>query len=316
MMSVLDKTPMQPSLLETLPGTCTSVLRLDRIDESGSGNKFFKLKYNLSRARALGYRRLASFGGAWSNHIHALAQAADCAGMGSVGIIRGEPGPDRNPMLVEAEEAGMELHFLTRAQYRRRHDSGFLAELTARFPDCYWLPEGGSNLQGVRGCMDIADYLDPRAEIVVVPCGTAATLAGLAAACPDRRVIGVSVLKGGFDLADSVNRHLEGLCDAGIIQSVPRNWSIAHGFHCGGYARVNRELVHFMEDFELRYGIALEPVYSGKMFYALNAWMESGKMNRSTALTAVHTGGMQGLRGMQSRINHFRRAAEPDRHCA
>lgn len=291
-------------------GFSVSVTRLDQADALGTGNKYFKLKYNLQRARDEGYHQLLSFGGAYSNHIHALALAGQQWGMATVGVIRGEAVQPLNPTLADAQAAGMQLHFVSRQQYRDKHQALFKQALQQQFPDSYWLPEGGSNVLGVRGCMDIAGLIDPEAELIVLPCGTAATLAGVAAACPDRQVLGVSVLKNAHDLEERVQGYLTQLCDAGYIDAIPNNWSINHDYHCGGYAKVSPELAAFINDFEQQTQIPLEPVYSGKMFYAVNQLLKTGGIDTATPLAAIHTGGLQGLRGMRSTIRQ-RLAASP-----
>lgn len=279
------------------------VLRLDKIDDIGSGNKYFKLKYNLQQARNDGYQRLISFGGAYSNHIHALALAGAKQGFETVGLIRGERTEPLNDTLKDAVDAGMQLHYLTRTDYRRRHDPDFIDQLSQQFPGCYWIPEGGSNLLGVRGCMDIADYIDDTTQLIILPCATAVSLAGVAAACPRQKVLGISVLKNAFDLEYRVSAYLKELVDAGFLQKQPENWSIQHGYHCGGYARVNIALSEFMQQFERDTDIPIEPVYSGKMFYAIHELLADGTIDGATHIVAIHTGGMQGLRGLRTTLS-------------
>lgn len=303
------------SLLQPIEGTSITVLRLDQRDATGSGNKAFKLTYNIDAAKAAGLSRLISFGGVWSNHIHALALAGRQHQMQTIGLIRGEPGEPLNAMLSDAEAAGMQLHFLSRSDYRRRQDPDFLAELSREFPLCYWIPEGAANLEGVRGCMDIGRLLPADADIVVLPCGTAATLAGVAAACPNKQVIGISVLRGAVDLPCRVRAYLDELYCAGHIDTVPDNWTIMQDYHCGGYARVNRELVEFIAHFQQRTGIATEPVYSAKMFFALRHLLASGQIAGDARVAAIHTGGMQGLRGMQETLRRFS-TSQTERCCA
>lgn len=289
-----------------------TVLRLDRLDTLGCGNKLFKLRYNLEAARRGGFQRLVSFGGAWSNHIHALAHIARDAGFSSVGLIRGEMSGPLNPTLSEAKAAGMQLHFLSRSDYRRRYDKDFLSQLQSEFPCSYWIPEGGSNIEGVLGCMDIANYIEADADCVVLPCGTAATLAGVAAACPDKRVMGVAVLKGATHLDEQVRGFHEILCRDGVIDRMPDNWSIFHDWHHGGYAKVSTELAYFIQEFEQRNNIPLEPVYSGKMFFGLQQLLHTGEVGASQQVTAIHTGGLQGLRGKLPQLQRRRLAPVTD----
>lgn len=305
MIGTNNATAVSTPPLQRIAGTNVSVLRLDCLDEIGSGNKSFKLKYNLERAREEGYRRLISLGGAWSNHIHALALIGNHYDFDTVGLIRGERQDPLNETLSDAVAAGMELHFLSRSEYRQRNEQEFIRQWQARFPDCYWIPEGASNTLGVRGCMEIADYADPESELIIVPCATASTLAGLSAGAPDREIVGVSVLKGAEDLRERVMACHVNLLREGYIDHMPENWSIVHDFHCGGYARLDARLAAFLHHFQRDSDIPIEPVYSGKMFFAINQLINTGQIRSSTRITAIHTGGMQGLRGMRAKLQRY-----------
>ena len=136
-----------------------NVLRLDKIHPTVHGNKWFKLKGNIEQIRRLGLNRVVSFGGAYSNHIYALAAVGELLGFETTGFIRGEIVKPLNPVLAFASRAGMKLISLSRADYRRKHEPEFLRQLLSEFGECYVLPEGGSNLLAVRGCEEIVDYL-------------------------------------------------------------------------------------------------------------------------------------------------------------
>lgn len=285
-----------------LQGAPVTVVRLDQVDDSQSGNKFFKLKYNLQHVKLEGYERVISFGGAYSNHIHALALAGRESGIDTVGIIRGEERYPLNPTLADAVTAGMRLRYISRQRYREKQAPDFLQQLQEEFPNSYILPEGGSNLLGVRGCLDIKKYINQEAGLVLLPCGTGATLAGVAASLPECQVVGISVLKNALDLEERVAEYLSELLREGYIQHIPQNWAIRHEFHCGGYAKVNTGLAGFIDQFFSDTGIPVEPVYTGKMFYALEQMLQQGEIEATTPVTAIHTGGLQGLRGMESNI--------------
>lgn len=292
-------------------GIRLDVLRLDKLQPLSAGNKIFKLKNNIRHAQTEGYSALASFGGAYSNHIHALALAGQAAGMRTVGFIRGEPQAVLNDTLQDAVQAGMTLHYLSRSEYRQRNSPAWLASLEHRYPDAYFIPEGGSNSLGVQGCMEIVSHIQYHCgddyDVVAVPCGTAATLAGLAAAAPDKKLWGFPVLKNAHFLEQTIQDYLAAL---GVRQAT--NWTLFHDYHGGGYAKINRQLALFIEAFEKNFNIPLEPVYSGKMFYGLQQLMLSSPELLGTLLPegarviAIHTGGMQGLRGMKDRLASLR----------
>jgi 1-aminocyclopropane-1-carboxylate deaminase len=220
-------------------------------------NKARKLKYNLIAAREQGHDTLATYGGAFSNHIRATAIAGHAHGFQTVGIIRGEERLPLNPVLRTAVDHGMRLSYLDRTAYRRK-------EIPPGLGRCYLLPEGGSNELAVRGCAELGAELDGY-DVVAVPVGTGGTLAGLAAGLAHGVALGFSVLKGGDFLTgqvDALQRRTYG--------EVRGRWRIETGFHCGGYARTTPELLDFLADFEARRDIRLDPVYTGKMVYGLH----------------------------------------------
>ncbi|MEU9334320.1 pyridoxal-phosphate dependent enzyme [Streptomyces sp. NPDC048290] len=250
------------------------------------GNKWRKLAPNLAAAAG---RTVLTFGGAYSNHLRATAAAGRLLGLPTVGVVRGDElaGGPLNPSLARCAADGMRLHFIDRSMYRRKAEPATRAAIlrAAGAEDAFVIPEGGSDERAVRGCVALGEELRGTADVVAVACGTGGTLAGLAAGlAPDQRALGVPVLKGGF-LADEV-RALQTAAFGG-----PRGaWSLADGFHCGGYARVPRELEAFAYDFEQRHGLAVERLYVAKLLHALVALTEAGAFPRGTRLTAVVTG--------------------------
>jgi 1-aminocyclopropane-1-carboxylate deaminase len=219
-------------------------------------NKARKLKYNLVAAREQGHDTLATYGGAFSNHIRATAIAGQAHGFKTVGIIRGEEHLPLNPVLRTAVEHGMRLSYLDRSAYRRK-------EIPDDLGPCYLLPEGGSNELAVRGCAELGAQIDGF-DVVAVPVATGGTLAGLAAGLEHGLALGFSVLKGGDFLTGRVAEH-----QRRTYGEVRGSWRIETGFHCGGYARTTPELLDFIADFEACQGIRLDPHYTGKMVYGL-----------------------------------------------
>ncbi|MFT3929954.1 MAG: pyridoxal-phosphate dependent enzyme [Spongiibacteraceae bacterium] len=286
-----------------------SLWRLDLLDVGASGNKLFKLAENLQAARREGYSRILSFGGAFSNHIHALALAGQAAGFATVGIIRGEEAARDNPTLRDAAAAGMQLHFVDRDTYRALTQEGqkdpqnqpFLRDLLARIGPCYIVPEGGANGLGVQGCVALGQAIAGmaiRPDVVALPTATGSTLAGIVAGLSGHcEVRGIAVLKGGSFIAEQVRGHLRALDVAGSGAEDCTAWRIELDHHCGGYARTPPPLLSFVEQFTQATGVGVEPVYSGKMLYAIHQWVECGEFAEGTRLLAVHTGGMQGARG-------------------
>ena len=273
-------------------GVELKVLRLDLVHPLVSGNKWFKLKHNLALALRQGHDTVLSFGGAYSNHLVALAAAAKLSGLRSIAVVRGEPVAPLNPALAFMQQQGMLLHWVSRSDYRRKHEDSFKQALHAQFGEFFAIPEGGGNRLGLSGTAEIAKYLQfcspHKAAYVMLACGTAATMAGILTALQGRqRVLGVSVLKGEDTLSAQVSAWLE---EQG--QEAPCAWDVLGNFHCGGYAKTSVELLQVMSRFSQLSGIELEPVYTGKMIYALYSLVEQGYFAQGSEIIAIHTGGL------------------------
>lgn len=273
-------------------GVRVLVKRDDLIHPLITGNKWRKLRRNLAAAKQDGHRTLLTFGGAFSNHIHAVASAGKLFGFDTIGIIRGEPCSPLNPILTHAVAAGMRLHYLDRETYRRKDEPELFAQLQARFGRFLLIPEGGSNSEGVAGCRDIVTEINlqlrGRYDAVICACGTGATLAGMVAAlAPDKKAVGISVLRGHHGLDADVAHWI-----ADDPRSMRAAWRIHHDFHHGGYAKHTPELLAFVQSFQARQGTPIEPVYTGKMFYALYELIKAGIFARGSTVVAVHTGGV------------------------
>ena len=282
-----------PSPLEELPdgrltraGVRLYLKRDDLISPEIPGNKWRKLKYNLTAARAQGHRVLLTFGGAYSNHIRATAAAGHYFGFATIGVIRGEEHLPLNPSLDYAARHGMRLVYLDRATYRDKMSPDVIAGLRGRFGDFYPLPEGGSNAAALRGCAEIPGEISQPFDLICCPCGTGGTLAGLAhGLAAGQRALGFSVLKGGQFLAGDV-RSLQ----RAAFGAPSENWSIYHDFHFGGFAKRDPVLDEFITDFEKRHALALDWVYTAKMMYGLFALVQRGALRPGTVAVALITG--------------------------
>ncbi len=272
-----------------------SVLRADLVDPLLSGNKFFKLKYNLLEAKRLGHTCLLSFGGVWSNHLHALAAAGQRFGFSTIGIVRGEPEAATSACLKDVITQGMQLHFVSRTEYQNKNTPEFIAGLRQQFGDFFLIPEGGANRAGIRGCQELLPHgVDSTFTHIALACGTGTTMTGLITSTTVP-VIGIQVLKGtGYLQAEIANLLLQ----HNLYPTAP--WTVLDEFHGGGYARVNSDLSTFINNFSKASNIPLEPVYSGKLFQALNKLVTSSYFPDDSRILAIHGGGLQGNRGFFS----------------
>ena len=269
-------------------GIVVSVKRIDLVHPHIAGNKFYKLKYNLQAAREQGKTLLISFGGAYSNHIHALAHAAHEYGFQALGIIRGQELAEQplNPTLQDAANLGMQLQFISRADYRQKHTPAFLQAALNQYPHAYVIPEGGSNALAIQGCEEILSAADKHNfDVICCAVGTGGTLAGLInASATQQRLIGYAALK-----TDHLSAEI-------MRMTHKRQWQIFSEEVFGGYGRFNAELLDFIANTQARNDLPLDPVYTGKAFYRLSQHIAEGLFAPNSRILFIHTGGLQGHR--------------------
>lgn len=275
-------------------GITLSIKREDKNHHFVSGNKLRKLKYNLLEAQRQGKKALLTFGGAYSNHIAATAAAGKLTGFKTIGVIRGDELATKirqNPTLRFAKSCGMDFHFVSREMYRQKENLDFQNELVNRFgSEVYILPEGGTNQLAVKGCQEILKPDDAQFDVICTAVGTGGTISGLInASFPHQQVLGFPALKGDF-LGDIIKKYTK-----------KENWQLVNDFHFGGYAKVNDELIRFLNDFNKKTTIPLDPIYVGKMIFAIFALANQGFFKPNTKILAIHTGGLQGIESINEK---------------
>jgi 1-aminocyclopropane-1-carboxylate deaminase len=267
-------------------GVLLHVKREDLNHPFVSGNKWWKLKYNLEQASRLGKDTLLTFGGAYSNHIYATAAAAREAGLKSIGVIRGEETLPLSPTLSFAIECGMELHYISREKYQEKIEKKFHDELHNKYGDFYMLPEGGTNDLAIKGVQEFARKLGQLADYVCCAVGTGGTLAGLVKEISSfTTVLGFSSLKGGF---------LKREVATWLGDSESSNWDVINEYHFGGYAKHDRSLLDFISYQENTNQLPLEHVYTGKCLFGIYDLVEKGYFRKGSKILFIHTGGLQG----------------------
>ena len=263
-----------------------TIKRLDLIHPQISGNKFFKLKYNLLAAQQQGFSQVLTFGGAFSNHIAATAFAAQYFGFQSIGMIRGEELASQqfNPTLQAAHDLGMQLNFVSRSEYRLRHQVEYLQQLQQQYPQAFIIPEGGSNALAIQGTQEILSPDDlENYDVICCAVGTGGTLAGIIESSSEQQhVLGFSALKGDF-LKHDIQQWTD-----------KSNWSLTDAYCCGGYAKITPKLLQFMQQFEQQHHIPLEQVYTAKMMMGLLDLIQHHHFSAHTRILVIHTGGLQG----------------------
>ena len=268
------------------------IKREDLLHPYISGNKFRKLKYNLVQAKKEKKETLLTFGGAFSNHILAVAAAGKEKGFKTIGIIRGEELKDKivkNPTLQKAKDFGMVFEFVDREIFKERSSPKFIQQLTEKFGDFYLIPEGGTNELAIKGCEEILTETDEKFDYICCSVGTGGTISGLINCSKNsQQVLGFSALKGVFLRED--------ICKF-VFKS---NWDLIADYHFGGYAKVSIELILFINDFYQKHKVPLDPIYTGKMLFGVMDLINKNYFPENSKILVIHTGGLQGITGMNN----------------
>ncbi len=266
-----------------------------------SGNKWRKMKYNIIEAKRQGFDTILTFGGVFSNHIHATAAVGKEFGFKTIGIIRGEENSISNNTLSSAKEMGMQLHFISRSNYRLKNEKSFQNELIRKYGHIYIVPEGGTNQFALSGCEEIITesilQIDTKIDYWTVGCGTGGTASGMILGTKNKsKVIAFSALKGDFHTNDIKNLINDDKFD---------NWEVNTDYHFGGFAKYKPELVDFINNFKMETNIQLEPIYNGKMLFGVFDLIKKGYFPRGSTIVAIHTGGIQGIKGFNERYGNL-----------
>ena len=280
--------PIPTQGIQVPSGHQIDILRLDKTDDYVSGNKWFKLKYNIIEAQTKGFKQLLTFGGAYSNHIHATAAACKSFNIQGIAIIRGEEHLPLNSTLQFAKDCGMIIHYITRTQYRDKYNVGLLDNFKTQFGDFYMVPEGGTNQLAIKGASEIPLLFNKEYDIVSLAAGTGGTTAGIIKnkVCKHIKILSVPVLKGGIFLKKDIES---------LLKYAPNNLELLCDYHFGGYAKTTTELLEFIGDINEDHNIPLDPVYTGKAFFGLLDYLKRNEINKDTSILFIHTGGLQGV---------------------
>ncbi len=280
------------------PNVSLSVLREDELHPFVSGNKFRKLKYIVQDAKTGGFNTLLTFGGAYSNHIAAVAAAGAELGFKTIGVIRGDElavKVGENPTLRFARQNDMQLDFISRASYKMKTNSAFIESLHHRFGDFYLIPEGGTGTLAVKGCEEILGPNTSEFDIICVSVGTGGTISGIINASESHQhIIGFSALKGTFQHSE-IEKY-----------TTKENFELKDAYSFGGYGKIDSTLVRFINEFKKNTGIPLDPIYTGKMMYGIYDLIKKGKFKENSRILAIHTGGLQGIAGMNQKLKQKR----------
>jgi 1-aminocyclopropane-1-carboxylate deaminase len=256
--------------------------RDDLIHPDIPGNKWRKLKYHLPDFFQSGKSVIASFGGAYSNHLAALAAVCHYLNIRSIGFIRGEL-TEQSPLYHTLQRFGMRVIHLSRGEFSRWEDPDFRVEWESKFNEpVYFIASGGEGDAGVSGCREIIQEIDMAFDYIVCPCGTGTTLAGIASMMKsNQKAIGISALKG----QDLLTEKVSGYAPMSAFEVIT-------GYHFGGFGKKTDQLTDFILQIQQETRILLDYVYTGKMIWAVNDLIINGYFKSGDKIILLHTGGV------------------------
>jgi len=268
-------------------GVEAAILRLDLLHPEISGNKWFKLKYNIEAALQQQKDTLLTFGGNRSNHIAATSAAAPKFGLKSIGIIRGAA--SKNLTLERAQQHGMELKYISRTEYRKRNRPSFIKDIQTAYPQAYIIPEGGNNDLGIKGAEEILELCTAsKFSHICCPVGTGSTLAGIISRTNhNQQVLGFCALKKANEQRAMVSNYVRSYFTHG-------NWEITTDYSLGGFAKKTQVLEKFIQDFKAECHIPLDFIYNAKMIWGIKDFIQNGHFPPGSKILIIHTGGLQG----------------------
>jgi len=288
----VQKSINEPIRISNTYGVDLFLKREDNIHPIISGNKYRKLKYNIEAAKKQGHKTILTFGGAFSNHIAAVAAVGKAFNFKTIGVIRGDELADKiesNPTLMYAKSCGMTFKFISRALYREKQNPLIIKKILKGFSNYYFVPEGGTNDLAIKGCEEILNQEDKNFNFVCCSVGTGGTISGIINSSNNNQyVLGFPALKGSF-LKEDISKFVR-----------KKNWNIITDYHFGGYGKVDVDLINFINQFKEDNNIQLDPVYTGKMMFGIYELLKKDYFPKGSKVLAIHTGGLQGIVGMNN----------------
>jgi 1-aminocyclopropane-1-carboxylate deaminase len=263
------------------------VKREDLIHPIISGNKFRKLKYNLEHYKANAYEGIISFGGAFSNHLHALAYMCDHENIPFVTIIRGEEKVE-NRTIDFLKKCNATIHYVTRSAYKEKEQAPEIKNILSVYKNYFIIPEGGSNELGLQGTFEILDEIKTSYDYIVLAAGTGYTAAGILKSIINyklsTKLVVISTLKGDFLQKDICN----------LIKCESKDFIFTDEYCLGGYGKTTKSYLEMLQEFEQHTNVPVDPIYNGKVIYGLSRLNKSGFIKSEEKVLWINTGGLQG----------------------
>ena len=266
------------------------IKREDLIHDIVSGNKWRKLNYNFKYIKEKKIKKILSFGGAYSNHLHALSWLAKKNNIKSFGLVRGCELSIENPTLSFCKKNKIDLFFLNRSTYRNnKYNNPIFKKIIKSEENVFVIPEGGFNEFGIKGCEEIMNEVNEHYDIICCSIGSGCTAVGIIKSLKfDQSFLGFSSFKNNSQIKNIISEKVKTM-----------NWEINSEYNFGGFGQVNDDLKKFIKDFKNTYAIMLDPIYTSKLFFGLFDMISKNKLPKDSRILVLHTGGLQGLQGVK-----------------
>jgi len=264
------------------------IKRDDLIHPFVSGNKWRKLKYSMEEIKASSLAGCLTFGGAYSNHLLAVASASQQFSIKSIAYVRGdELNENSNLLLKKCSELGMELRFISRSSYlEKKQSSSIINENNLEY---LVIPEGGANENGIKGCEEILRETTNDFDVICLSQGTCTTSLGILFSSTITSEIWVFPALKGFDSISEMKSLSERCGRSEDFQLNQQRVRVLDQFHFGGYAQKDEKLIDFIADFQSQTNIKLDPVYTGKAMFGVIQQLNELQNKR---ILFIHTGGV------------------------
>lgn len=290
--------PIESFRFKEFPNRELLIKRDDLIHPLVSGNKWRKLKYNIEYAKQEGYEGILSFGGAFSNHLYALAAGCKLAGLRCKAIVRHTGLDPENPTMQFLLSQDAILSFMTGSAYRKAFSPGYIENIQSQFPSYHVVPEGGSNELAIRGVQEIMEEVHRQVSheklLVVCGVGSGSTITGICKSLTAQdKAIGM-VAVNDKSLKDKIRNQL--------TDEENNRLSLDFNAHQGGFGKVGEDLLRFTNEFFKSSKIPIDPIYNGKVLQRVLTLLEKGDIEEDQKILIIHTGGLQGNNGYNYRF--------------
>ena len=301
-------TPLHPlkRLSEKYPDYRIYIKRDDQTGLASGGNKTRKLEYLIYEALEKGADAIITAGAQQSNHCRQTAAACAVAGITCHLLLGGDEPEVYDGNLLLSKMLGAQIHFS--GEKRKGEDIPVLKkELEAAGKRVYVVPYGGSNVTGALGYVNAVKELSAqlneqmiKLDYIFFASSSGATQAGIMAGL-DLFGIETTLVPVNIDKIEQEGTTVEGIVlnllqqlsgkfrlkKNYVLKDIPLNRDYDHP----GYGNMTGAERNALLELASAEGIILDPVYTGRAFYAMLDHLQHKKIPAGSSVMFWHTGG-------------------------